>query len=509
MTIAPEDMTENNKTDKDEVELTINEESLESTNNKKSKLIQKKNYETNTPLVTDGEKDELLKKYDNISISALPDSVSKVNDDIESTKEQIDITEESRDWFATLLNGFRSHPANGMFENALSSSDSEWRNVLTHNGQNINIGRPKFSNKGKSSKLTSERLTLSIRARLGLGSPIQIPLPASGFYVTIKPLGEDEIIALWREIIAETVKLGRVTHGLIFSNNQSLAAKAVCEAWRRSIFETTVHDMNLDNIFEYIKINDLPVIAQSLATSIYPNGFPLTRAVFTEDTNTPKEEISQVIDIRKCLFMNNKAFSDSQLEHMTKRIEQPMSLKSIKAYTEDFKFNQNSVIDISDDIKLHLHTPSLKDYFDSGEKWINDINTTVSEALGAEPKENERLRYISQLALSTRLRQFSHYVKAVEEDGELYSTRENIDKVLIALSTSEEISKKFYSSISDYINNTQVAIVATTSVNEYEDVLTGNKWPRLIAMDAVSVFFQLVEQKLLGITSRVLEDTSD
>jgi hypothetical protein len=119
------------------------------------------------------------------------------------------------------------------------------------------------------------------------------------------------------------------------------------------------------------------------------------------------------------------------------------------------------------------------------------------------------MQYISQLAKASRLRQYSHYVKAVEEDGELYTTRENVDKVLVSLSASDSISKKFFKAISDYINNTQVAIIATTSVNEYEDTASGDKWPRLIAVDAVSVFFQLVEQKLLGLSSRSLEDTSD
>jgi hypothetical protein len=186
-----------------------------------------------------------------------------------------------------------------------------------------------------------------------------------------------------------------------------------------------------------------------------------------------------------------------------------MTLKAIKDYRDQFAFSQNTIVDLGEGIVLHLHTPSLREYFDSGEKWINEIIATVHGALGEDPDEKKRLSYISQLALASRLRQYSHYVRAIEEDGELYNTRENVDKVLNSLSASQEITKKFNKAISDYINNTQVSLIATTSVNEYEDTVSGEKWPRLIPIDAISVFFQLVEQKLRGITSRSLEDTSD
>jgi hypothetical protein len=469
---------------------------------------QAKNYVIATDLVQPIS-EEALKKFDGIMIPILPDTAGRVNDDMDTSKiGEVDVSEDSVNWYQTLLNGFRSHPAHGVFEDALADPNADWRNTLTFNGQNINIGRPKFSNKGKGSKMSSERLMLSVRSRLNLGAPIQIPLPGSGFYATIKPLGEDEIIAIWREILAETIKLGRVTHGLMFSNNQVFSARAIVQAWIRTMVETTVSDLPKENIIDHITINDLPIIAHSVATSIYPNGFPMTRAIFTDD-KLPKEEISQLIDIRKCLFMNAKMFKDDQLSHMVKRMDSPMTIKSIKDYKDQFVFNQNPVVDIGDSVKLHLSTPTLREYFDSGEKWVNDITATVHEALGANPEEGTRMQYISQLALASRLRQYSHYVKAIEEDGELYTTRENVDKVLSALSASEDTSKKFYKAVSDYINNGQVSLIATTSVNEYEDKLTGNKWPRLMPLDPISIFFQLVEQKLLGITSRALEGTSD
>ncbi len=506
MAIAPEDQTPNG----DDVELSLPDDSVLPETSVQTELPkQVKNYESATDVVSPLSEDA-EKKFEGIVIPILSDNASRIDADMDATKMgTVDVSDESVSWYQTLMTGFRSHPAKGIFEDALADPNAEWRNVLSYSGTNINIGRPKFTNKGRGAKMSSERLQLSIRSKLGLGAPVQVPLMASGFYAMVKPLGEDRIIALWREIIAETVRLGRVTHGLLFSNNQVFTARAIFKAWVDELVETTVSDLPKENYADHIMINDLPLIAHSLASSIYPNGFPLSRAVFTEDTKLPKEEVKQLIDVRKSLFMNRKMFTDQQLGHMVKRIDQPMTLKAIKDYRDQFAFSQNTIVDLGEGIVLHLHTPSLREYFDSGEKWINEIIATVHGALGEDPDEKKRLSYISQLALASRLRQYSHYVRAIEEDGELYNTRENVDKVLNSLSASQEITRKFNKAISDYINNTQVSLIATTSVNEYEDTVSGEKWPRLIPIDAISVFFQLVEQKLRGITSRSLEDTSD
>ena len=507
MAIAPEDTPGSQH---DETDLVMPEETQVNIDPQNAQLPkQDKNYESKTALMSDAT-DEQVEKFQGVLIPLLPDTASRVNDDMAATKMgEVDVHEDSVNWYQTLLNGFRSVPSHGVFEDALADPNAEWRNALTYNGSNINIGRPKFSNRGRGSNMSSERIVLSVKSRLGLGSPVQVPLVGSGFYATVKPLEEIDIIGLWRAVIAEPVKLGRATHGLMFANNSVFTAKAIVEAWLASMVETTVKDLPKENIVDHITINDLPLIAQSVATSVYPNGFPMSRAVFTEDTKLPAKEINQIIDLRKALFMNAKMFKEEQLAHMVKRIEQPMTVKMIKEYKDQFVFNQNTVVDIGDGVKLHLYTPSLREYFDSGEKWINEIQAAVHEALGAEADEKKRMQYISQLAKASRLRQYSHYVKSIEEDGELYTTRENVDKVLSSLSASDEISSKFFKAISEYINNTQVAIIATTSVNEYEDTKSGDKWPRLIAIDAISVFFQLVEQKLLGITSRALEGTSD
>jgi hypothetical protein len=504
MSIVPEDIPGAD----DDVDLTLPEEqvlSVDPTNVKAPQ--QQKNYECPFPMVH-SISEEALEKFGDLVVPVLPDTAQRVNDDMAATKMgDVDVSEDSVNWYQNLLAGFASSPSNGVFEDILADPNASWTNALMFGRDQINIGRPKFNNKGQGAKMSSERLTLSIRAKLGLGTPVQVPLMGSGFYATIKPLGEDEIIALWRDIIAETVKLGRVTHGLLFSNNQVFTARAIYKAWQSSMVETTVKDLPLENLVDHLTINDMPTIAHSIATSIYPNGFPLTRSVFTGDTKLPDRELKQLIDLRKSLVINSKMFTENQLSHMAQRVQQPSTLATVKAYRDQFVFNQNTIVDLGDGIKLHLHTPSLREYFDSGEKWVNEITGTVHEALGADAEDAKRLPYISQLAKASRLRQYSHYVKMIEEDGELYSTRENVDKVLGSLSSSDVIAKKFYAAISNYINNTQVALIATTSVNEYEDTMSGTKWPRLVPIDAISVFFQLVEQKLRGIASRNLADT--
>lgn len=508
MSLVPEDSPRN---DPDELELTLPDEPVLSVDvTTKKNLVQARNYETKAPITSPITDEEINTKFSGIMVPMLADTAEHINKVADDDRlGDIDANAKVLSWYTTLTEGFASHPAKGIFEDALADPNAEWRNVLMHNGQPINSAKPSFNNKGRGGQMSSERLVLSVRSTLGMGAPIQEPMMASGFYVTSKPLGEDEIIYLWREIIANPIRLGRQTHGLMFSNNMVFTAKEVYESWRRNVITTTVSDLPLENLADHLTINDLPLIAHAQASAIYPNGFPLTRAVFDPDTNMPTEEIKQLIDVRKSLFMNDNAFTDDQKAHMVKRIDKPMTLKQVKEYRDQFSFSQSTVVEISANIKIHLYTPSLREYFDSGEKWINEITTAVQKALGEKADISARLPYISQLAKASRLRQYAHYVKSIQVDDEINATRENVDSVLSALSANDEISKKIYAAISDYINHTQVALIATTSVNEYEDTKTGTKWPRLIPIDAISVFSQLVVQKLHGITSRELADTSD
>lgn len=472
-----------------------------------TKRVQQKNYELTRNAVRDATPEEIKKFEDlGIGINVLPDMSSVVDEMVDDTAYTIDANMESADFYQHLLSAFASHPANGIFEETLSDPKADWRDSIKHNGKNINVGRPNYKNNGRSNgQMSSERLVLSVQSRMGMGAPLQVPLTGSGFYVTHKPLGEFEIIALWREVIAETVRLGRATHGLAFSNNQSFTALSVVRAFIKSMVETTVSDMEVSNILSHITITDLPSIACSVAGAIYPNGFPMTRPTFTEKTNLPKAELSQMVDISKSLVINNAMLNDAQRDHMTKRVGRPMTMKSVKEYREQFTFNQDHVIDCGNDVRLHLHTPSLEEYFQSGQKWVGEIVAITTETLASPANDKERGASISRLAKASRLRQHAHYVKAIEDGGEIYTTRDNIDHTLNGLSSDDEVAMLINKQISEYINRTQIAVVATTSVSEYEDSLTGDKWPRLIPLDPISVFFQLVEQKLLGITSRTLE----
>lgn len=510
MALAPEDQPKDQSADETAASAPETEQPATPAEEAKNPVPEmKKNWESKVTLATAITKEE-QEDFDGPTIAVLPDSLSRIEDDMDASGiEELDIADNTLSWYNNLLQGFKSVPSHGIFEDALADPNAHWTNALAFNGQNINIGRPKFHQQGRSGiSMNSDRLLLSVRSRLGLGSPVQTPMMSSGFYITTKPIGEDEIIAMWREIIADPVKLGRNTHGLMFSNNQVFVARSIMGAYLRAMVDTTVQEITRENILDHLTVNDLPIIAWSMACALYPNGFPMTRSVFTEDTKMPKEEIHQIIDVRKSLQINDTMFKPEQLAHLIKRGERSTTLKQVKEYRDSFIFTQNNIVDLGEGVKLHLHTPSLREYFDSGEKWINEINAAVFAALGENASENHRIEHIARLAKASRLRQYSHYVKQIEEDGQLFSTRENVDKTLTGLSSKDSISKKMMRAVSDYINNTQVALVATTSVNEYEDKVSGQKWPRLIPLDPVSVFFQSVEQKLLGITSRVLEDTS-
>lgn len=445
-----------------------------------------------------------------VCIPVLPDTATRVNEQLEKLRaSEIDRTEETKDWVTTLLESIDSSPGAGLFEDRLDDPDADWRQRMEYAGSYVGgIARPKIGPIA-GTRMSHKRMILATRARMGLGAPVNSSFFSSGFSATSEPMTEREIVRVWARIIDNAEKLGRRTHGMLFSNTQVYTEQAIFEEWLKLVAETSVRDMELSSLVDVMSIFDMPSIAHTLASSFYPNGVPFVRSVWTEDGRLPKQEIRQILNIDKCIVFDNSMLDDAQRDHMAKRIKGSVTMEQVKKYQDSLTYrNRQEIIDIGDGVKVHLTTPSLRQYFETGHKWIMELNQIVKEAMGEKVGEGTRQKYLDHLQRTSRLCKYAHFVKRVEVDDEIYDAEDGIKQLLETFSSADWIAEKFYRGVSDYINASQIAIVATTSYNEYEDRVTaGSRFPRLIPLDATSVFFQWVEQKLRGIVSREMEAT--
>jgi hypothetical protein len=467
-----------------------------------------KNHQLDFPMVREYPEDDRRLDTD-VLIPILPDTPAAIEKRLETLRgNSLDKTEETQSWVETILESFKSSPGAGLFEDRLDDPEAKWVQRILHKGGQVGgIGKPSMKT-GGTTELASRRAVLAARARLNIGAPINTTFVNSGFSATSEPISEREIVRLWSRIIGNADRLGRRTHGMLFSNSQVYTEQAVYEEWLGSLAMTSIKDLDLSKLVDILVIDDMKIISHAVATSMYPNGLPFVRAVWSDDQTLPKKEIKQVLDISKCLVIDESSLTQEQLDHLVRRREDDTTVEQVKKYQDSLVFrNRNSVVELDEGIKVTLRTPTLRQYFETGDRWISELNQIAREALGDKITDGSRNKYVEKLQRASRLCKYAHYVKSVEIDDTVYETDSGIRQLLEAFSARDWVAEKFYTGITDYINASQLSIVATQSFNEYEDKVTlGTKFPRLIPLDATSIFFQLVEQKLRGIVSREKED---
>jgi hypothetical protein len=96
------------------------------------------------------------------------------------------------------------------------------------------------------------------------------------------------------------------------------------------MYESSLAIKEGDNIRNYIKTPDLPILLWGLACSIYSNGFQYTRACIS-DPEKCNHILKEKLDLSKLLWTDSSALTAHQVNHMTKRQRGSMETDSLNA----------------------------------------------------------------------------------------------------------------------------------------------------------------------------------
>jgi hypothetical protein len=301
----------------------------------------------------------------------------------------------------------------------------------------------------------------------------------------------------------EKIALGRMTHGLIFSNTSAFITSWLLNLVEAHVVESTLKDQT--STIAHIKMPDLPVLFWGLATSIWPAGFQYSRSIMTEDGKANKKIISGLIDVGKLLWVDNNALTDWQKAHMSNRTPGSMPLDSIKKYQDEFVSFKGRRVTMKPGIDIELTVPDAMEYVRSGQAWVNSIVSMVEFALAGKDEDRDaRNAAVMQHAQATSLRQYGHCIKSIHL-GELDNTqsivdRESIEETLAVFSEDPDIRKKYAEEMKRFNNDITVAVIAVPEASGKETGLP--RFPHLIPMDVVSTFFTLLMQRVSRIDDR-------
>lgn len=415
--------------------------------------------------------------------------------------------EEGREWAAAVRDAMSYYIDGEPFLEALFREGADWRQVVEHEGRRLFAGKPKI-NSGEAKdgeRLTGQRAMYEVMGAMNLGSIIQIPLWASGIWVSIKAPTDSELLILDQQLAEQKTTLGNLTSGLVFSNASAYLMNTLINFALDHVYDSTLAATNTENLRKIILTPDLPVLLWGLACSIYPNGFPYRRPCVADPQQCQHVEEMKLHLARIC-WTDTSALSRNHRSHMISR-KAKHKMEVVQNYQREHDRLGKKEVKISDQLSMVLRVPTLEEYIEAGFTWIDGIVQIVEDNFGSSLRGEDRDNHILQQGNVTTLRQYVHWVDMIkihkdeEREPDYIDSRDDIDEVLANLSGEERIRDSFFEQVGHYIDETTISIIG---IPRYKCPNCGkpqgnpeeNHHPYIIPIDTVTVFFTLQRQRL-------------
>lgn len=432
-------------------------------------------------------------------------SIAKTRDALKDLPQTpLGADKESQNWIGVLNGGISSVPYSDGFVKTAEREDARFEQSVVAPTGPLHGFTPKFRVR-EGIKPTGESARFQIRSALGLGTVFTVPLWHSGFWITLKSPPEGELLELYRKIAAEKIILGRSSYGFMFSNGTSYTTRILLDFVLDNLYESSLALKEGDDIRQYIRVPDLPILIWGMACATWPNGFQYQRACIS-DPEKCKHVVKEKLNLSKLLWTDESSLTQYQIKHMSSRQRASVDTDAVKRYVDEFIRGQDRKVVITDRLSMILRVPNVTEHIDAGYRWINTIEETYSQLLNQE--ERDRNDYLLSQGKATSMRQYTHFVKSVLVDDQEHDELTVVEDTLNDLTMNDKIRNSFMDKTKEFLDASVVSLVAIPTYkcpncggDQHHDTKL-EKHPNLIPLDVTQTFFQLLVQKLRKIEER-------
>lgn len=408
-------------------------------------------------------------------------------------------TPEARRWYDLVEQSYLFTTRYGQYAAAFDRPKAAWRQYVDSPAKGkLSYSLPKIGE--DTAMVSGPQAVLRFRNFMGQGSLVSIPLWHSGFWITVRTPSDSVLIELKRRLVEAKITLGRQTHGLVFGNEATYSYGDILDVVLEHLYSTTLEGADAMTLREQILTNDLPAIFWGLACAIWPKGFQYSRALLTQEGIEEKQIVTGLINVTKLLWVDNAALTDWQKKHMSERVPNKMTKEQIARYRSEFTISFSKKVEIDDGnghaFKATLTVPSAAMFIRTGTRWVDQLTQIVQEVYTSDRDDTARRNQaMVEHANATIIRNVSHWVEALEEseDRPPITDRDTIDEILDGLSQIDTVRDMLQKKVQAFMDETAISVIA---IPEGTGKATGlPRFPHLIPLDVVSVFFILLMQR--------------
>ncbi len=382
----------------------------------------------------------------------------------------------------------------------LSNPNAKWVNDIKYGDQVLGARTPKIG-----SDLRGKSALARCRVAQGKGKSVNIPLVNSGFWISIDPPDESELINLDLQLTSESAEVGMNTNGLLLNSASHVFVRHIVKFILDHITSTNLRNEGGDipnAVLERVDRLDYPVLCWAILQAMYPDGYPWVLRCSNPTHNHVIKDIN--LNLRRCYRKDIAALTEKQRELLYRTRSTGITDEELEKYRNEFRLTDKDSFEIElpvENIKVYFKRGTLYDYLSDGQIWVDDIRDNYTRALQTYHSENERSAYLAKQSQVRRLAKFAHMVDKLEftETGDIVDGREEIYECLISLSGDMKNIEEFESSAIEYLQANNVAIIGylsqecpqckTVYVNE-----DNKRFKSIVPLPVDRIFFTLLRQ---------------
>lgn len=409
------------------------------------------------------------------------------------------------------------------FMGDIDNDDLKFVNSLKYGDNNTGISPVKHNAIEEGNKKANVGRFLSI---VGLGNNIDIPLYHSGFRITCKPPTQADFSKLEFDVYNAEVTVGRDTSGFITSNKKGFATDLVATLITECIYSTTLNLEEGEDILKYISILDFNIILLGLIQASNPNKIDIQRPC--SNIYTVKDEqvvcgkfVTGTLNPGKLLFVNTDIINEDMISIIGRKGEGSVSKEDREYYLKIMRENTKRLqkvnnVEISDRLRyyplredntnyidIQFKIPSVYEYLNSSNYWINTVKSEIESIFDATTTER-RQDIIERIIVNNNLSILSSNIKSlfIARNGETVDNIGAIIAFINSLNYGDEMLGELNSNIQRYVAASMFAICGIPNYvcpncRQRQEVSStvNDQFKNFIPVDMLDFFFKLTRHR--------------